>query len=173
MARFFNSVFVAFGVVFVMALLAGLAAPVAGYAAGKSGEAMILPVDPAALIVETAAGEQRFTIEIAADDRQRAAGLMFRTEMDDDHGMLFVFEKSRHLSFWMQNTPMPLDLVFIGADGRIVGILNGEPYSIAPIGPGVPAQFVLELKAGTAEKVGIANGDYVRHPRIDQVAGAK
>ena len=169
MARFFNSVFIAFG----MAMLVGLAAPVAGYADSKSSKAMILPVDPAALIVETAAGEQRFTIEIAADDRQRAAGLMFRTEMDDDHGMLFVFERSRYLSFWMQNTPMPLDLVFIGADGRIVGILNGEPYSIAPIGPGVPAQFVLELKAGTAEKVGIANGDYVRHPRIDQVAGAK
>ena len=126
----------------------------------------------APLTIETAGGERRFSIEIADDDRERSAGLMFRTEMRDDHGMLFVFEQTRRLAFWMKNTPMPLDLVFIGADGRIVAILKGEPFSIAPIAPEAPARFVLELKAGTAEKTGIADGDRVRHPRIDRVAGA-
>lgn len=143
-------------------------------AAARAQEAqpMVLPVDPAPLRVEAASGEVSFSIEVADDDRERSAGLMFRTEMKDDHGMLFVFERTRRLSFWMKNTPMPLDLMFIGSDGRIVGILNGEPYSLAPIGPGAPAQFVLELKAGTADKAGIADGDLVRHPRIDHMAGA-
>jgi uncharacterized membrane protein (UPF0127 family) len=131
------------------------------------GAPMILPVDPAPLTVETKDGERRFTVEIAADDSERSAGLMFRTEMDDDHGMLFVFERERRLSFWMKNTPMPLDLVFIDGEGAIVDILPGEPFSLAPIGPEAPARFVLELKAGTAEKAGIAQGDRVRHPRID------
>src|SRR5690606_28093278 len=71
------------------------------------GAPMILPVDPAPLTVETKDGERRFTVEIAADDSERSAGLMFRTEMDDVHGMLFVFERARRLSFWMKNTPMP------------------------------------------------------------------
>lgn len=164
-----------FGLAFLalfLAMLSGIAVPATALAASENGGAMILPVDLAALIIETSAGEQRFSIEIADDDYQRSAGLMFRTRMDDDHGMLFVFDKERRLTFWMKNTPMPLDLIFIGSDGRIVGILNGEPYSLAPIGPKAPAQFVLELKAGTADKAGIADGDLVRHPRIDQVAGA-
>lgn len=157
---------------FTLTMLLGLAVPVAAFAANESDKAMILPVDSAELIIEAGSGELRFSIEIADDARERSAGLMFRTRMNDDHGMLFVYENSRPLSFWMKNTPMPLDLVFIGADGRIVDILKGEPYSLAPITATAPAQFVLELKAGTAEKAGIADGDRVRHPRIDQVAGA-
>jgi len=142
------------------------------HAFAQEGQPMILPVDPAPLTVRTAGGERRFSIEVADDDRERSAGLMFRTEMGDDHGMLFVFEQTRRLAFWMKNTPMPLDLVFIGADGRVVDVLPGEPYSVAPISPEAPARFVLELKAGTAEKTGIAGGDLVRHPRIDRIAGA-
>ncbi len=141
-------------------------------AAARAQEAqpMVLPVDPAPLRVEAASGEVSFSIEVADDDRERSAGLMFRTEMKDDHGMLFVFERTRRLSFWMKNTPMPLDLVFIDARGRIVAVLAGEPFSVAPIAPEAPARFVLELKAGTAEKTGIAGGDRVRHPRIDAAA---
>ena len=154
------------------AVLSAFTPSAGGLAFAQQGEPMILPVDPAPLTIETAGGERRFSIEIADDDRERSAGLMFRTEMRDDHGMLFVFEQTRRLAFWMKNTPMPLDLVFIGADGRIVAILKGEPFSIAPIAPEAPARFVLELKAGTAEKTGIADGDRVRHPRIDRVAGA-
>jgi len=154
------------------AVLSAFSPPAGGLAFAQQGAPMILPVDPAPLTIETAGGERRFSIEIADDDRERSAGLMFRTEMRDDHGMLFVFEQTRRLAFWMKNTPMPLDLVFIGADGRIVAILKGEPFSIAPIAPEAPARFVLELKAGTAEKTGIADGDRVRHPRIDRVAGA-
>lgn len=159
-----------------LALSAGFAPGAGGHAFAqvpqtRAPEPMLLPVDPAPLRIATDDGEQLFSIEVADDDSERSAGLMFRTEMDDDHGMLFVFEHTRRLSFWMKNTPMPLDLVFIDEDGVIVDVLEGEPFSIAPIAPESPARFVLELKAGTAEKAGIANGDRVRHPRIDAVAG--
>ena len=140
------------------------------YAGDDAGEPMILPVDPDRLLVETDAGERAFTIEIADEDAERSAGLMFRTEMADDHGMLFVFDQSRRVAFWMKNTPMPLDLVFVRDDGTVAAIMQGEPQSTAAISPEETVRFVLELKAGTAHKAGIGDGDLVRHPRIDEVA---
>jgi uncharacterized membrane protein (UPF0127 family) len=129
--------------------------------------AMRLPVDPAPLIVETATGERSFRIEVADDQSERSAGLMFRETMNDDHGMLFVFEQTQPVGFWMKNTPMPLDLLFVGQDGKVRDILPGEPFSEAPISPGEPVRFVLEFKRGTAEKAGIRKGDTLRHPAID------
>lgn len=134
------------------------------------GEPMRLPVDPASLVVTTDAGERKFTIEVADDDRERSAGLMFRTDLDDTHGMLFVFEQTRRVAFWMKNTPLPLDLVFIGEEGEVVSVMNGVPFSTAPISPDAPVRFVLELNEGTAQKAGIAEGDRVSHPQIDSVA---
>lgn len=141
-------------------------------AAAAQGQPMLLPVDPQQLVAETASSEQRFSIEIAATHAERSAGLMFRRIMPDNRGMLFVFEETRPVSFWMKNTPMPLDLIFIGEDGRVKAILPGVPFSEAGIAPRIPVRFVLELKAGTAQKAGIAEGDRLRHPRIDEVAGA-
>jgi uncharacterized membrane protein (UPF0127 family) len=143
-----------------------------GMAQSPPDQAMRLPVDPAPLIVETAAGERSFTIEIADDASERTNGLMFRESMDDDHGMLFVFPDTKEAGFWMKNTPMPLDLVFIGEDGKIRAILPGEPFSEALISPGLPVRFVLELKRGTAEKAGIKDGDLMRHPAIGAVSGS-
>lgn len=131
---------------------------------------MELPVHPEPLIAETDEGERSFTIEIADDPGERSRGLMFRQEMDEDHGMLFVFEESQPVGFWMKNTPLPLDLVFIGQDGKVRAIERGEPFSEAPITPGEPVQFVLELNAGTAAEAGIENGDLIRHPAISQAA---
>lgn len=142
-----------------------------GAGATRAGEPMLLPVDPERLVIVTGGGERSFSIEIADEEGERSAGLMFRRSMADDHGMLFVFEQTRRLAFWMKNTPMPLDLIFIGDDGRIVSVLQGEPFSTAPIAPVGTARFVLELKAGTAQKAGIGDGDRVRHPQIDTVAG--
>lgn len=133
----------------------------------RANEPMILPVDPAPLVVETDDGPRQFTIEIADEDAERSAGLMFRTEMADDHGMLFVFEQERRVAFWMKNTPLPLDLLFVRADGTVAAVMQGEPLSTAAISPDETVRFVLELKAGTAQKAGIGDGDVVRHPRID------
>ncbi len=108
----------------------------------EQGQPMLLPDDPSPLTIETGSGPHTFTIEIAATPSQRSAGLMFRTDMSDDKGMLFVFERTQRLSFWMKNTPMPLDLIFIGEDGRIVAIRWGEPFSTASIGALSPARFV-------------------------------
>ena len=133
--------------------------------------AMILPVDPTPLVVVTKDGNRSFSIEIADTDAEREAGLMYRQDMADDHGMLFVFEIPQQVSFWMQNTPMPLDLIFVGQDGKIRAIKHGEPQSQAIISPGVPVRFVLELKAGTAARNGIEYDDLLRHPAVGTVSG--
>ena len=134
--------------------------------------AMILPVDPTPLVAVTKSGERSFSIEIADTSAEREAGLMFRKDMADDHGMLFVFETVGPLTFWMKNTPMPLDLIFVGQDGKIRAIKRGEPQSEAIISSGLPVRFVLELKAGTAAKNGIEYGDLLRHPAIGTASGS-
>jgi uncharacterized protein len=135
------------------------------------GQAMILPVDPSPLVAVTKGGERSFSVEIADTSVEREAGLMFRRTMADDHGMLFVFEGPQEVNFWMKNTPMPLDLIFVGQDGKIRAIKQGEPQSEAIISPGEPVRFVLELKAGTATKDGIEDGDVLRHPIIATAPG--
>ncbi len=135
------------------------------------GRAMILPVDPTPLVAVTKGGERSFSIEVADTEAEREAGLMFREDMAGDHGMLFVFEAERDVNFWMKNTPMPLDLIFVGQDGRVRAVKQGEPQSEAIISPGEPVRFVLELKAGTAVRDGIADGDLLRHPAIGTAPG--
>lgn len=141
-------------------------------AMAQAGQPMLLPVDPAPLLVETAGGEVRFSVEIADSDAERSAGLMFRRVMPDDRGMLFVFDQTRRVAFWMKNTPMALDLIFVGEDGLVADILPGVPYSEASIAPRAAVRFVLEVKAGTAQKAGIVAGDRLRHPVIDRIAGS-
>jgi uncharacterized membrane protein (UPF0127 family) len=136
------------------------------------GQAMMLPVDPTPLVAVTGSGEHSFSIEIADTSAEREAGLMFRKEMADNHGMLFVFDKPGEVAFWMKNTPMPLDIVFIGPDGRINAIRRGEPESEAVIAPGRMVSFVLELKAGIAAKDGLKDGDRLRHPAIARASGS-
>lgn len=135
-----------------------------------SGRAMILPVDPAPLVAVTKQGERSFSVEIADEPSERGAGLMFREHMADNHGMLFVFQETGPVSFWMKNTIMPLDLIFIGQDGRIRAIRRGEPYSEAAISADEPVRFVLELKAGIAARNGITEGDMVKHPAISRAS---
>lgn len=141
---------------------------VAYFSALKPGlaDAMLLPIDRTPLVVSTGSGDRSFSVEIADTSAEREAGLMFRRTMADDHGMLFVFERTDEVDFWMKNTPMALDLVFVGEDGRIKAIMRGEPESEAIISPGQPVRFVLELKAGTAARDGIKEGDLLRHPAI-------
>ncbi len=140
-------------------------------AALATGQGQTLPTDPVPLTAETASGERSFTIEVADEVDERSTGLMFRQTMADDHGMLFVFEQTQPVGFWMKNTPMPLDLVFIGPDGVVRAIGQGEPQSEAVISPNAPVRFVLELKAGTAAKAGIVEGTDLHHPVIDTPAG--
>mgnify|MGYP001212030025 CR=1 FL=1 len=172
MARIVRIIVLAVSLAVTGIAAAGFDGAAAQAVAADQGQPMILPVHPEPLVAETVMGERRFTVEIADDEGERSAGLMFRTEMNDDHGMLFVFETTRRVAFWMKNTPMPLDLLFIGEDGRVVAILQGEPFSTAPIAPNGDVRFVLELKAGTAQNAGISVGDRLHHPEIDGIADA-
>lgn len=135
--------------------------------AAAQQEPMRLPVDPVRLAIDTAAGEAVFDIEIADDASERSRGLMHRTDLPDNRGMLFVYDAPRLISMWMANTPQSLDMVFVGADGRVTAIETAtEPFSHAVIAPPVPSRFVIEFKAGIADKHGIAVGNTVRHPRL-------
>ena len=107
----------------------------------------------------------RFTVELARTEAEQARGLMFRTELAPDRGMLFPYSPPQPVAFWMKDTLIPLDMIFIRADGRILRIAeNTEPHSLAIISSGGPARGVLEVIAGTAQKYGIVPGDRVAHP---------
>ncbi len=132
---------------------------------------MHLPVDHTPLTVNTARGDIPFQVEIADTDEERERGLMFRTDLKDNSAMLFVFDDSRLVTMWMENTPSALDMVFLDDNGRISAIReNAMPFSRTIISSGGPARFVVEVKAGTAKRLGLTIGDKVRHPAIDTVA---
>ncbi len=121
------------------------------------------------LVLVTGTGVHRFTIEIADDPVERARGLMFRTEMAADHGMLFDFGAEGPRSFWMRNTPLPLDIIFVAADGTVVSIArNTTPYSEASIPSEGDARFVFEVNAGIADRIGLAPGDTLLHRRVER-----
>lgn len=105
-----------------------------------------------------------FSVELALTPEQRARGLMFRETMAPDAGMLFLFDREAPRAFWMKNTYLPLDILYLDRTGRIVSIARDtEPLSEAPIPSGAPAMAVLELNAGTAAALGIAPGDRVAY----------
>ncbi len=111
----------------------------------------------------TAHGVRYFTVEIADTDATRESGLMFRKSMAPDRGMLFDFGTPQAVTFWMKNTLIPLDMVFIGKDGRVVSIArNAAPMSEALIPSGGPILGVLELRGGRAAEIGVKPGDRVR-----------
>ena len=110
-------------------------------------------------------GVHSFTVELADTDETRASGLMYRKSLPEGRGMLFDFKQEQPVSFWMHNTYIPLDMIFIRADGRILRIAeNTEPLSDRLVPSGGPVQGVLEVIGGTARKLGIAPGDRVAHP---------
>ena len=125
--------------------------------------------DSAAVVsVESASGTHSFEVELALTDVERARGLMYRTELAPNKGMLFVFEDSAPRSFWMRNTYIPLDIIFIRADGKILNIVRqARPRTDTPRQSVGRAVAVLEIAGGRAAELGIEAGDHVSHPLID------
>jgi uncharacterized membrane protein (UPF0127 family) len=110
-------------------------------------------------------GVHVFAVEIADTDAAREKGLMFRKSLSEGQGMLFDFHQEQPVSFWMRNTYIPLDMIFIRVDGRILRVVeSAEPLSERMIPSGAPVLAVLEVIGGTARKLGIAVGDRVAHP---------
>ncbi len=112
-------------------------------------------------------GGARFAVEIADDDAERARGLMFRESLSSSAGMLFIYDQPQKVSFWMKNTLIPLDMIFIGADGRVNRVhSNAIPGDLTGI-PGPDATLmVLEIKGGLAARLGLAEGAEMRHPAL-------
>lgn len=141
-------------------LLVGLALSAAAQAAGRES------FERASLVVETLnGGRYTFAVEIARTPAQHAQGLMFREQMDSEAGMLFVNPEERPVAFWMKNTFIPLDMLFIRADGRILTIHPmATPHSTESIASAGPVKAVLEINGGLAARLGIRPGDRIRHP---------
>lgn len=110
-----------------------------------------------------------FSVELANTPESRARGLMYRRSMPDDHGMLFDFGRVDMVSMWMRNTYIPLDMLFVRADGSIARIARDtEPLSERPISSGEPVLSVFEVNAGISDRLGIAAGDRIDHPLFAQ-----
>lgn len=125
-----------------------------------------LPQGP--LTVVTGEARHDFTVELADDPEEIRIGMMGRERLAEDAGMLFDLGSPRPAQFWMKNTPLPLDLLFLAADGEIVAIAeNAVPFSERRISPGLPVKAVLEVNAGTAARLSIAPGDRVEHALFD------
>jgi uncharacterized protein len=117
------------------------------------------------LEIATSTGEHSFQVEIANDEASRERGLMDRRYMAADRGMLFEFDRDAPEAFWMKNTYIPLDMIFIARSGLVTRIVaNAEPLSERVIPSGGPCAAVLELNGGTAAAIALKVGDKIRHP---------
>ena len=113
------------------------------------------------LTIKSKSGTHHFTVEIAATPDEQETGLMFRKSLAGDRGMIFPYDPPQDASFWMKNTLIPLDIVFIRANGTIARITNAEPMSIEPLPSGEPIAAVLEIAGGRAAELDIKEGDLV------------
>ena len=108
-----------------------------------------------------------FDVEIADTPEKSKLGLMFRKQLDDDKGMLFLLPEKQHLYMWMKNTYIPLDMLFFDTDGKIVKIIaNTTPLSLKALSSDIPVAGVLEVNAGTAKRLDITVGDYIINDRL-------
>ena len=124
--------------------------------------------EPSPLIVAIQLGSKTYQCEVAADDASRQQGLMHRKSMPEDHGMIFVFGYEQVLYFWMKNTLIPLDIVYLNRDGKVVAVRQMKPLDETGIGSKDPAQYAIELNAGQAEKSGVKEGDIIHLPTLPE-----
>ncbi len=119
------------------------------------------------LVIHTATGDHSFTVEVVDTNETRAQGLMFRQTLAPDAGMLFDFKEVRQTAFWMRNTYIPLDMIFISPDGVVETVhVNARPHDPTSIPSVVPVQFVLEIPGGRSTEIGLKPGDRIEHARM-------
>jgi uncharacterized membrane protein (UPF0127 family) len=123
-----------------------------------------LGAETTSLVLITDSGSHRFEVEIAATEEKRHVGLMFRRSLGEQEGMLFLYERPQPIAMWMKNTYIPLDMIFIAPDDRVHHIVERtEPFSTDPIGSGGVVKGILEVKGGTAARIGLKPGDRVSY----------
>ena len=113
--------------------------------------------------------DARLYIEIALTDSERATGLMYRSSMPEDHGMLFIFEEERVLNFWMKNTEIPLSIAYIRENGLIIGIYDMNPFDETTVSSIYPCKYALEVNKGWFAKHNIKPGDVIKLPSMEQL----
>jgi uncharacterized membrane protein (UPF0127 family) len=111
------------------------------------------------LTIRTNSATHHFTVEVAATPEQQERGLMFRKSLAGDRGMIFPYDPPQDASFWMKNTLIPLDIIFIRSDGTIARITHAKALDVTPLPAGEPIAAVLEIRAGRAAELGIKEGD--------------
>lgn len=112
------------------------------------------------MVLHTSGGDLPVTVEVAATPAQQSLGLMYRKELGASAGMLFIFDKTTEHTFWMKNTVLPLDMIYLDDDRKIVGIVkDAVPFTTTPRTVGAPSRYVLEVNAGFSEKHGVKAGD--------------
>ena len=114
--------------------------------------------------VQMKLGSKTYTLEVAADDESKQRGLMRRDSMPADHGMIFVFADSERRSFYMKNTRIPLDIIYIGEDGKVDSIKQMKPYDEHTVWSDGPAKWAVELNQGQAAAAAVKVGDVVEIP---------
>ncbi len=148
----------------VLAAIALIAAAGLACAGSPAAERRFQAYPQAEVVIESGAARHTFRVWVADTDARRIQGLMHVESLAVDRGMLFLFEQPQYAAFWMKDTPVPLDLLFVGPDGRITNI--GErtrPFSTALVASDRPVTAVLEVAAGTAARLGIRPGDHLTH----------
>ncbi len=124
------------------------------------------------LEVDTASGPHLFKVEVMSTDAERERGLMDRRSLARDRGMLFDFHRETPVYFWMKNTYIPLDMIFVSSSGRVVSVKHdAKPLDETIIPSGAPAQGVIEVIAGVADAIGVKPGDEVKHPMFHNAPG--
>ncbi len=152
-------------IVRLVLVLMMLAAPLAAVLAQQPR----VTFPPSELWIESGGNRHHFKIEMADTDERRTVGLMFRPAMAPDAGMLFDFKRDQPVAMWMRNTLIPLDMLFIARDGRIVNIAERTvPLSDATISSAGEVRAVLEVNGGTAQRLGLKPGDHVSHPMFER-----
>jgi hypothetical protein len=120
---------------------------------------------PAGLpVVKMNIGSRQFVLEVARTPAEQETGLMKRDSMPKDHGMIFVFPNDEVRKFWMKNTRFPLDIVFVGAKGRVVSISQMKAYDLNETSSAEPARYAIELNEGAAAEAGAKTGDVLEIP---------
>ena len=117
------------------------------------------------LTIRSASGEHRFTVDVARTPAEQERGLMFVRSLAGDRGMIFPYQPAQDVAFWMKNTLIPLDMLFIRSDGTIVRIVTAKALDETPVPSGEPIAAVLELRGGRAGELGIKTGDIAEWPR--------
>jgi uncharacterized membrane protein (UPF0127 family) len=141
-----------------------LGAPLALLAGAAFAQGNDIQFQRSSLVIVTGGREIKFDVELALNDAERSRGLMFREKLGPYDGMLFDFHREAPVSFWMKNTLIPLDMIFIAADGTIRSIhANAVPHSVETIPSQFPVRGVLEINGGSAKLLGIKPGDKVKH----------